>query len=126
MSHVIFIFLLYRRLVDKGRQQVNFLLSNIFRVFFFGGGGVVVGGELNPPQRPLCVLERLEREKMKVGGGKWMGRGKRSAFSLLPSPTMCLLFLNYCHFLLEYLGCASVEVRGDGIMLFVGVIVYYG
>ena len=85
-----------------------------------------MGGGLNPPQRPLCVLERLEREKMKVGGGKWMGRGKRSCFSLLPSPTMCLLFLNYCHFLLEYLGCASVEVRGDGIMLFVGEIVSYG
>ena len=80
MSHVIFIFLLYRRLVDKGRQQVNFLLSNIFRVFFFGGGGWGWGGGLNPPQRPLCVLERLEREKMKVGGGKWMGRGKRSCF----------------------------------------------
>ena len=37
-----------------------------------------LGGELNPPQRPLCVLERLEREKMKVGGEKWMGRGKTS------------------------------------------------
>jgi len=75
MSNVIFIFLLYRHLVDKGRQQVNVLLSNIFRVF--------LGGELNPPQRPLCVLERLEREKMKVGGGKWMGRGKRSCLFLL-------------------------------------------
>ena len=45
-----------------------------------GGGG---GGELNPPQRPLYVLERLEREKMKVGGGKWMGRGKTSCLFLL-------------------------------------------
>ena len=60
-----------------------------------------------------------------MGGNGWEG-GKDPAFSLLPSPTMCLLFLNYCHFLLEYLGCASVEVRGDGIMLFVGEIVYYG
>ena len=98
MSNAIFIFLLYRHLVDKdSRQQVNVLLSNIFRVF--------LGGELNPPQSPLCVLERLEREKKKVGGGKLMGRGKDPAFSLLPLPTMCLLFLNYCHFLLEYQAC---------------------
>ena len=96
MCNVIFIFLLYRHLVDKDRQQVNVLLSNIFRVFW--------GGELNPPQRPLCVLER---EKMKVGGGKWMGRGKGSflfplaivyhaltIFKLLPFflgiPSVCL------------------------------------
>ena len=96
MCNVIFIFLLYRHLVDKDRQQVNVLLSNIFRVFW--------GGELNPPQRPLCVLER---EKMKVGEGKWMGRGKRSflfplaivyhvltIFKLLPFflgiPSVCL------------------------------------
>ena len=39
---------------------------------------------------------------------------------------MCLLFLNYRHFLLEYLVCASVEERGDGIMMFVGELVYYG
>lgn len=98
MFNAIFIFPLYRHLVDKdSRQQVNVLLSNIFRVF--------LGGELNPPQSPLCVLERLERGKMKVGGGKWMGKGKDPSFSLLPLPTMCLLFLNYCHFLLGYLAC---------------------
>ena len=77
MCNVIFIFLLYRHLVDKDRQQVNFLLPNIFRAFWGVGGG------LNPLQRPLYVLERLEREKMKVGGGKWMGRGKTSCLFLL-------------------------------------------
>ena len=45
-----------------------------FSELFWGGGG------LNPPQRPPYVLERLETEEMKVGGGKWMGRGKRSCF----------------------------------------------
>ena len=75
MYNVIFIFLLYRHLVDKDRQQVNFLLPNIFRVVLRGGEG-----GLNPPQRPPYVLERLETEEMKVGGGKWMGRGKRSCF----------------------------------------------
>ena len=75
MYNVIFIFLLYRHLVDKDRQQVNFLLPNIFRVVLRGGGGGI-----NPPQRPPYVLERLETEEMKVGGGKWMGRGKRSCF----------------------------------------------
>ena len=34
MCNVIFIFLLYRHLVDKDRQQVNVLLSNMFRVFW--------------------------------------------------------------------------------------------
>lgn len=60
-----------------------------------------------------------------MGGSGWEGK-KDPAFSLLPSPTMCLLFLNYRHFLLEYLVCASVEERGDGIMMFVGELVYYG
>ena len=65
MYNVIFIFLLYRNLVDKDRQQVNFLLPNIFRVVLRDGEG-----GLNPPQRPPYVLERLETEEMKVGGGK--------------------------------------------------------
>ena len=57
-----------------------FIVKHFQSFFFFFGGGGGGGGGLNPPQRPLCVLERLEREKMKVGGGKWMGRGKRSCF----------------------------------------------
>ena len=67
-----------------------------------------------------CLREARER-KNESGGGRngWEGE-KHPAFSLLPSSTMCLLFSNYCHYLLEYLVCASVEVRGDGIMMFVG------
>ena len=35
------------------------------------------GGETQSSAEASCVLERLEREKMKAGGGKWMGRAKR-------------------------------------------------
>ena len=77
MSHVIFIFLLYRRLVDKGRQQVNFLLSNIFRVFFFflggGGGG---GGAQSTTEASLCLREARER-KNESGWGEMDGKGKK-------------------------------------------------
>lgn len=84
MSNAIFIFPLYRHLVDKdSRQQVNVLLSNIFRVF--------LGGELNLPQSPLCVLERLERGKMKVGGGSGWEGGK-----ILPFPSCHCLPCAYC------------------------------
>lgn len=111
MCHVIFIFLLYRHLVDKDRQQVNFLLPNIFRVVLRGGVGG--GGTQSSAEASLCLREARDRRN-ESGWGE-----KDPAFSLLPSLTMLLLFLNYCHFLLEYLVCDSVEVRGDGIMMFV-------
>ena len=59
---------------------------------------------------------------MKVGGESgWEGE-KHPAFSFLLSPTLRILFFNYCHFLLGYLACDSVEKRGDGIMMLVGLI----
>lgn len=58
----------------QGQTAGEFFIAKHFQSCFEGGGG------LNPPQRPPYVLERLETEEMKVGGGKWMGRGKRSCF----------------------------------------------
>ena len=74
MSHVIFIFLLYRRLVDKGRQQVNFLLSNIFRVFLGGWGWG--GGTQSSTEASLCLREARER-KNESGWGEMDGKGKK-------------------------------------------------
>lgn len=65
----------------QGQTAGEFFIAKHFQSFLGGGG--VGGGGLNPLQRPLYVLERLEREKMKVGGGKWMGRGKTSCLFLL-------------------------------------------
>lgn len=67
MSNVIFIFLLYRHLVDKGRQQVNVLLSNIFRVW--GGDSIFRRGL-------LCLREARER-KNESGWGEVDGKGKK-------------------------------------------------
>ena len=120
MCHVIFIFLLYRHLVDKDRQQVNFLLPNIFRAFWGEGGWG--GGTQSSAEAFLCLREARERKNESGWGGSgWEGE-KHPAFSFLLSPTLRILFFNYCHFLLGYLACDSVEKRGDGIMMLVGLI----
>lgn len=80
MCHVIFIFLLYRHLVDKDRQQVNFLLRNIFRAFWGEGGWG--GGAQSSAEASLCLREARER-KNESGWGEVDGKGK----NILPFPS---------------------------------------
>ena len=67
---------------------------------------VYLVNELFPPQRPLCVGGRLGRGKKESPRGK-MGRRKRP-FSLFPSSTAHLLFINYCEVYDQYFTSIAV------------------
>ena len=39
---------------------------------------------LSPPQRPLCIVERLEKREKKAHGGQWEGEREEARFFPLP------------------------------------------
>ena len=39
---------------------------------------------LSPPQRPLCIVGRLEKGKKKARGGQWEGEREEARFFPLP------------------------------------------
>ena len=78
---------------------------------------------LSPPQKSLCVLGRLGREKKKVHKGRWEGERKKRglkdpAFSLFSLCTARFLYFNYCYVLLKYQAWATVEERRRLIQTF--------
>ena len=68
---------------------------------------------LSPPQRSLCVLGRLGREKKKVHKGRWQGERKKRG---LKDPAFSLFSLSKARFL--YFNCCFVLIplwRREGI-----------
>lgn len=48
----------------------------------------------SPPQRALCVIGRLGREKKTMHAAGMMGRGKRRTFPSSSAPTFLVYFFN--------------------------------
>ena len=53
---------------------------------------------LSPPQRPLCIVGRLEKRKTKARGEQWEGEKKKRGFPLFPSSPARFPFFESCHF----------------------------
>ena len=53
---------------------------------------------LSPPQRPLCVVGRLERKKKRARRVRWEGEDRSLLFLLLIVPRALSTFFDYCHF----------------------------
>ena len=71
--------------------------------------------QLSPPQRLLCVEERLgEREKQKVRGAQWEGEREKKGPRLFPFPIvpLALSIFRLLLLLLGYPKEASTEKRG--------------
>ena len=74
--------------------------------------------QLSPPQRLLCVEERLgEREKKKVRGAQWEGEREKKGPRLFPLPIvpLALSIFRLLLLLLGYPKEASTEKRGFSV-----------
>ena len=67
---------------------------------------------LSPPQRPLCIVGRLEKGKKKARGGQWEGKREETRFFPLPIIPRALSIVRLMLFLLGYPAVASAERRG--------------
>ena len=65
------------------------------------------------PQRPFCIVGRLEKGKKKARGGQWEGEREKARFFPLPIVPRALSIFRLLLFLLGYPAGASAEKRGS-------------
>ena len=72
---------------------------------------------LSPPQRPLCIVGRLEKGEKKARGGQWKGEREEARFFPLPIVPRALSMI--FRLLLFYPTGASAEIKRIGSSTFI-------